>query len=57
MEWLVNWWCGFVGITDQRAIEIAIGITGAGTLGLAALFAWMMFWFVVSAILVSQKQP
>jgi hypothetical protein len=49
MEWLVILWCSLIGITDKTAIEVALGIVGAGTLFLAGYGVWIAFWLVVLA--------
>jgi hypothetical protein len=47
MEKFVIWWCSLVGVTDDQAIHIAIGITTAVTLlyicyTVVVLMLWLM---------------
>jgi hypothetical protein len=37
MEEFIVWWCGLIGVTDQEAIHIAIGIAAGGSLYLAVV--------------------
>jgi hypothetical protein len=32
MERLVLWWCALIGVTDEQAIHIAVGVVAAGLL-------------------------
>lgn len=50
MERLIDWWCALIGITDPQAIQIAVGIAGAGTLYLALVLLWTSVWFAIGAV-------
>jgi hypothetical protein len=32
MEAFVRWWCHLIGITNDAAVQIAVGVVGAGLL-------------------------
>jgi hypothetical protein len=42
MQEMVTWWCKFIGIADQEAIQIATGVVGGGLLLAIVLIVWQM---------------
>lgn len=37
MQQLITWWCHLIGITDEAAIQMAVGIVGGSSLVLVVL--------------------
>ena len=48
MQWIVNLWCGLIGITDPLSIQIAAGMVAASCLMVVAGSLLGLLWAYVS---------
>ena len=50
MERFVLWWCGLVGVTDQEAIHIAVGIVAGGSLFVGAYLLVVITFALIAGL-------